>query len=75
MQPIREHSVTIVSACWATVDWSGLKGGIRVRELISTEKKENRKSAGGKCIVEHSPQILALKEKVTHPPTYPPRSS
>ena len=33
-----------------------------MRELISTEKK---KGAGGKRMVEHSPQILAGEEKAT----------
>ena len=37
-----------------------------MRELISTlKKKKEKKSAGGKWIVEHSPQILAREEKAT----------
>ena len=39
----------------------GLKSGISLHKLISTLKK--KKSSGGKCIVEHSPKILARKEK------------
>ena len=43
---VREHSVTVISARWATIDWSWPKSGISLRKLISTsEEKEN--SAGG----------------------------
>ena len=41
-QLVREHSVTVVSAYWATVDWSWHKSGISVRELILTLKKKHR---------------------------------
>ena len=49
------------------MDWSGLKSGISVRELISTKKKEEekKKSAGGEWIVEHSLSFLAHEEKAT----------
>ena len=39
----------------------GLKRGISMRKLISTLKK----SAGGEWIFEHSPKIIAHKEKAT----------
>ena len=41
---------------------SGLKGGISVRDLISTFKK---KVQAGEWIVKHSPKILAYGEKAT----------
>ena len=47
----------------------GLKGGISVRELISTLKKK-KKNAGGEWIVEHSPQILTCNQKSTTTTTY-----
>ena len=42
-QAFREHSVTVISARWATVEWSWPKGGISVRKLISTFKKKRRR--------------------------------
>ena len=41
----------------------GLMSGIRVRELISTSNKQQKR--GGECMDEHCPQILASKEKAT----------
>ena len=54
---------SVFSARWEM--WSNpvLKNGINVHELISIKKK--KKSAGGECIVEHSPKILAREEKAT----------
>ena len=44
----------------------GVKCGICVRELISTpQKNKKQKNAGREHMVEHSPQILASKEKAT----------
>ena len=62
-QLVREHSVTVVSARWAIVDWpSDLMSGVSVRELISDYKKKKKKpTADGKWIVEHFSQILARK--------------
>ena len=38
---VREHSATVVSARWTTVDWSWPKEGrISVRDLISTVKRK-----------------------------------
>ena len=42
-QLIRKHWVTVISACWATVDWSWPKSGISVLKLISTSEKKRRK--------------------------------
>ena len=42
----------------------GLKTGIRVREIISTQKKKE-KSAGRERMVEHSLKIIAIAEKAT----------
>ena len=61
---IREHSVIVTSACWATMNWSWPKSEISVRELISTSKKK-KKSAGREWIVKHSPKILAREEEAT----------
>ena len=41
----------------------GIKSGISVRELISTQKK--KKNAGGKWTVEQSPKILPSEAKAT----------
>ena len=35
---VGEDSAKVVSARWATVDWSCLKSAISVRELISTSE-------------------------------------
>ena len=48
-QLVREHLVTVVSAHWATVDWSWHKSGISVRELISTLKKRKKRRRGINC--------------------------
>ena len=47
-QLVREHSATVISARWATVDWSWHKSGISVRELISTKKKKRERDRGEK---------------------------
>ena len=52
----RPKSFQLVSSLWTDPD---VKSGISVRELISTLKK----CAGGKRMVEHSPQILAGEKK------------
>ena len=64
MQLIREHSTTVVSAHWATVDWSWPREWFSVCELISTLRKE-KKSTCWEWLVEHSPQILASEKKAT----------
>ena len=61
-QLIRNNSATVILAHWAAVDWSWPKSGISVHNLISTYKK---KTTGMEWIVEHSPKILARKEKAT----------
>ena len=43
MQLVREHSVTVISAHWATVDCSWPKEWKSVCELISTLKKRRKK--------------------------------
>ena len=43
MQLIREHSATVVSAYWATVDWSWPTEWIKCVELISISKKGKKK--------------------------------
>ena len=43
MQLVMEHSATVVSARWATVDWSCSKELISVRELSPRKKKERKK--------------------------------
>ena len=48
-QLIREHLVTVVSAHWATVDWSWHKSGISVHKLISTLKKIKKRRQGMNC--------------------------
>ena len=62
MQLVREHSSTVVSTRWVTVDWSGIKSGISVHELTFTLKKN---SAGREWMVEHSPKIWACKDEAT----------
>ena len=62
---IRPQSSQLAEPLWTN---SGMKSGISVRELISTlhfKKKKKLKTPGGKCTVEHSPQILASEEKAT----------
>ena len=56
---IQPQSSQLTEPLWTD---PGIKSGINVHELISTLKKINKKS-GGEWIVEHSPQILANKEK------------
>ena len=62
-QLVREHLVTVITACWANVDWSWPEEWNSVRKLIFTKKK--KKSTGREWIVKHSPKILAHMEKAT----------
>ena len=62
MQLVREHSVTVVSARWATVDWSLPK---EWNQRARANLHEIEKGAGREWIVEHSPKILARQEKAT----------
>ena len=57
----RSQSSQLAEPLWTD---PGLKSEISVRKLISTLKKK-KKSAGGECIVEHFPKILAREEKAT----------
>ena len=60
-QLIREHSSTVVSTCWATVDLPGLKSGIGVRQLTST------KSAGWEWPLNRpSKSVYAKKKSLPH---------
>ena len=61
-QFIREHSATVISARWASVDWPGVESGISARKVISTKKKR-KKSAGGEWVVEHSPKSSQVRKK------------
>ena len=56
-QLIREHSSTVVSTCWATVDLPGLKSGIGVRQLTST------KSAGWEWPLNRPSKSMYAKKK------------
>ena len=56
MQLVREHSVTVVSAHWATVDWSWPKEWNKCVLGNLYFRKIRKKRAGGKWIVEHSPK-------------------
>ena len=40
--------------------------GVNVCGLISTKEKKKKNRAGGEWIVEHSPKILAHKEKANN---------
>ena len=56
-QGTRGHSHLSLLSHWSD---PGLKCGISVHELISTSEK---KKAGQEWIVEHSPRLLASKDK------------
>ena len=62
MQLVREHSVTVISARWAIVDYSWRKEWNKCAQANLHFKK---KSAGGELTVEHSPKILAREEEAT----------
>ena len=64
MQLVRERLTTVVSARWATVDWSGIKSGISVHELISTLEKTTTENAGREWIVEHSPTTTTHTQNI-----------
>ena len=73
-QLFREHSATVVSARWVSVDWSWpTEWNLRAQANLHFEKKK-KKSAGGEWMVEHSPKILASVRGKSHqkPPLPPP---
>ena len=65
-QHVREHSVTVVSARWAPVEWSWPKEwNWCVRANLQFKKKIKNRNTGGVWMVKHSPQILASGGKAT----------
>ena len=64
-QLVREHLVTVVSACRATVDWFWHKSGISVRKLISTLGKKKKVQAGNE-LLNSLPKILSRVKKATN---------
>ena len=64
----RPQSFQIAEPPWTD---PGTKSGIRVRELISTsKKKEKKKGTGGERVVEHFPLTLASEENSTMTDTH-----
>ena len=61
-QLLKEHSATVVSAHWATVDWSWPKKWNWLAQ-VDLKTKKQKKSTGRECIVEPSPTVLASEEK------------
>ena len=61
----REHSATVVSACWATVDWSWHKERNKCTRA-NLHIKTNQKSAGKEWLVKHSPQYPCKRGKSQH---------
>ena len=71
-QLVREHLVTVISARWATVDWSWPKEWKWCAHANLHLKK--KKSADGEWIVQQSPKILACEETATfHTDSLPSR--
>ena len=64
MHLIREHSTTVISACWATVYWSWPKEWYYCVQP-NFDQKQNKKSTGEEWITEHSPKITRHEEKAT----------
>ena len=65
-QLIREHSATVISARWATLDWSWpkeWKSGIGVHKLISTLKK--KKAQTGNEWLNILPKSLQVRKKLS----------
>ena len=69
-QLVREHSATVVSARWATTDWSWPKkwNWCATADLHFKQKKQKQKpSACGKQNVEPFPWVLATKKSRSSP--------
>ena len=65
----RQRLSTVVSARWATVDWSKPKEwNWCARADLHFKKKKKKKSAGGKWFDEPPAKVLASEEKVPSPP-------
>ena len=65
-QLVRKYSATVVSARWATVDWSWHNEGISVRELTNLHlKNQQQQKAETEWMVEHSSRILTNEQKAT----------
>ena len=64
-QLVREHSTTIISAHWATVDrsWHKEWNWCAYANLHFRKKERKKNSIGEEWMVKHSPKILASKEK------------
>ena len=58
----RPQSSRLTETLWTD---PGIKSEISVLELVSTSKKKKKKSAGGECMIKHSPKLLASAEKAT----------
>ena len=74
MQLVREHSVTVIWARLATVDWSselaeplwtdpGPNSGISVLELMSTLKKKKKEAQAGKELLNILHKSLQARKK------------
>ena len=68
MQLVREQSATVISAHWATVDWSWPKKWNQCTRPKLRFKNKIKKGAGGEWIVKQSPKNFARKEKPPSPP-------
>ena len=73
MQLVRERLSTVISACWAALDWSWPKS----RSLLSTKKKKKKKakSASREWFIKSFPQILVCEGKPTTTVNWPTRHS
>ena len=60
MQLIREHSATVISARWATVDWSW---PMELNQCAQLNLHLKKKVQAGDDIIQHFPKILACKVK------------
>ena len=70
MQLVREHSATVISAHWVTLDWSWHKEwNWCARTNLHLKKKKEKGKKKCRWMVEHSPKILASEEKATTPDT------
>ena len=65
MQLVRDHWASGISAVWATVDWSGIRSGISVHELISTLKKKKKAQMGDEWS-NILPKCLQARKKPPH---------
>ena len=68
MELVRKHSSMVISACWATVNWSWPKSGIGVCRLIFhlTKKKKKKKEQPKWGIIHQTfPAILACEKNAT----------